>query len=82
MDNEISSADVVRSIVSGNSIEAKGAFDSLVTARVGEMINQIRPQVAASLFSGEEMAFDESDADNGLDTEGLSDGDQVQADSE
>lgn len=82
MDNEKTSADIVSSIMSGNSIEAKETFDSLVTARVGEMIDQIRPQVAASLFSGEQLAVEESDTDTGLDTEGLADGDQVQADSE
>lgn len=78
MDNEITAASVVNSIMSGNSMEAKSAFDSLVTARVGEMINQIRPDVAASLFSGEEPSIDKTDTN--LDTEeGSVDGDQVQS---
>jgi len=78
MNNEITAADVVNNIMSGNSMEAKSAFDSLVTARVGEMISQVRPDVAASLFSGEESSIDETDTN--LDTEeGSVDGDQVQS---
>ncbi len=73
MDTERTAADVVRGIMSGNSIEAKDAFDSLVTARVGEMIDKIRPDVSASLFSGEELQVEQdteisSDNEEGLTT--------------
>jgi len=79
MDTERTAADVVRGIMSGNSIEAKDAFDSLVTARVGEMIDKIRPDVSASLFSGEELQVEQDTEISSDNEEGLTDGDQVQS---
>jgi len=79
MDNEVTAADVVNGIMSGNSMDAKSAFDSLVTARVGELINMARPDVAASLFSDDEVRVEE-DTNTNLDSEeGSVDGDQVQS---
>ena len=81
MEQTVSAADVVNNIVGGDALAAKTAFDALVTARVGEKIEELRPTVAASLF-GPDEAEDEDD-DHDFDTEEEEeDGDQLQADEE
>lgn len=86
---ELSAMDVVRGIVDGDALAAKSAFDALVTARIGEKIEEIRPDVAASLF-GPDDAEDEDDdhqitddEDDHEDSEEEDeDDDQLQADEE
>ena len=79
MEQSLTAADVVNNIVSGDSLAAKTAFDALVTAKVGEKIEELRPSIAASLF-GPDDAEDDDDDHQILDTEEEDeDGDQLQA---
>ena len=79
-DTEFTAADVVDGIVNGNPMAAKTAFDALVTARVGEKIEELRPDIAASLFDPVE---EDEDLDSQEDSEEEElDDDQLQSDEE
>lgn len=73
-ESQISTETLVKTIMSGDSLNAKEQFDSLVTARVAEVIDRVKPEVAASLFASEDVAdTDQSDTE-----EEALDGDHVQ----
>jgi hypothetical protein len=82
MEQSLTATDIVNNIVGGDPLAAKTAFDALVTARIGEKIEELRPSVAASLF-GPDDAEDDEDDHQILDSEEEEvDGDQLQADEE
>jgi hypothetical protein len=81
MEQSLTAADVVDNIVGGDPLAAKTAFDALVTARIGEKIEELKPSVAASLFGPDEAEDEDDDHDFDSEEEEV-DGDQLQADEE